>query len=128
MRVLLDTHTALWWMEDSPLLSKSAGVLLADPQTENLLSVVTVWEISIKYYLGRLRIPNTPEQFFANLTRELDLNILPIESTHAFKAASLPLHHRDLFDRMLISQAILEEVPILSSDKHFAMYPVEVIW
>jgi PIN domain nuclease of toxin-antitoxin system len=128
MRILLDTHTVLWWADGSDQLSTLARDLMSDPQTSNLLSVVTVWEVAIKYHLGRLRIPGNPEEFVANLTEELDLTILPIEKAHAFTAAALPLHHRDPFDRMLIAQAITEQVPILSSDAHLARYPVHVLW
>jgi len=128
MRVLLDTHTVLWWEDGSDQLSTLARDLMSDPQTSNVLSVVTVWEVAIKYHLGRLRIPGTPEAFFAELIAELDLTILPIEKAYAFTAAALPLHHRDPFDRMLIAQAITEQVPILSSDTHLARYPVQVLW
>jgi len=128
MRILLDTHTVLWWVDDDDRLSATARKLLADSRTSNLLSVVTVWEVAIKYHLGRLRLPGTPEEFFANITDELDLITLPIEKVYAFTAASLPLHHSDPFDRMLISQAIIEQVPILSSDTRLARYPVQVLW
>ena len=128
MRILLDTHTILWWVGDSDQLSTLARDLISDPQTSNVLSVVTLWEVAIKYHLGRLRIPGTPEEFFANLTEHLDLTMLPIEMAYAFTAAALPLHHRDPFDRMLIAQAIVEQVPILSSDARLARYPVRILW
>ena len=128
MRILLDTHTVLWWVDGSDQLSTLARDLMSDPQTSNLLSVITMWEVAIKYHLGRLRIPGTPEEFFSSLTQELDLIVLPIEKAYAFTAASLPLHHRDPFDRMLIAQATIENVPILSSDNHLTRYPVQVLW
>ena len=128
MRILLDTHTILWWVDGSDQLSTLARDLISDPQTSNVLSVVTLWEVAIKYHLGRLRIPGTPEEFFANLTEELDLTMLPIEKAYAFTAAALPLHHRDPFGRMLIAQAIVEQVPILSSDARLARYPVRILW
>lgn len=97
-------------------------------ETMNFMSVVTVWEIATKYHLGRLRIPSSPEEFIGDLTNELDLKVLPIEASHAFTAASLPLHHRDPFDRLLIAHAMGESLPILTADSRLSRYPVQVIW
>jgi PIN domain nuclease of toxin-antitoxin system len=128
MKVLLDTHAALWWASDSPKLSVRAKQLLQDTQTAGLLSAASAWEIAIKHHSGRLPLPETPEDLLHRLIKELDLAILPIEVPHALKSASLPPHHRDPFDRLLIAQAILEKVPILSADKRFGEYQIEVVW
>ena len=128
MRILVDTNAALWAVLDSPRLSARAKQILADTETAGLISLASVWEIAIKYHSGRLPLPETPEQLLDRLVRDLELTLLPIEASHVFKAASLPLHHRDPFDRMLVAQAILEEVPILSADAHLTRYPVQVLW
>ena len=128
MRILLDTHAALWWVMDSAELSERAAELLSQPKTTNLFSVASAWEIATKHELGRLRIPGTPAEVLDRLTEDLDLTILPIEIPHVLKSATLPWHHRDPFDRILIAQAMLADVPILSGDKRIAQYPVRVVW
>jgi PIN domain nuclease of toxin-antitoxin system len=128
MRILLDTHTVLWWAGDIERLSTKARTILSDVQSDIFMSVVTVWEIAIKYHLGRLRMPISPEQFIAHLTAELQLTILPIEASHTFTAASLPFHHRDPFDRLLVSHAMYHNIPILTSDSVLPRYPIQVIW
>jgi PIN domain nuclease of toxin-antitoxin system len=128
MRLLLDTHVALWWVAGSDQLSARASALLSNAATVNLFSVASAWEIATKYELGRLKIPGTPADLLDRLTEELDLTILPIEVSDALKSATLPWHHRDPFDRLLIAQALVQDVPILTSDKRIAQYPVPVLW
>ena len=99
-----------------------------DPQTVNLFSLASVWEIAAKYHTGRLPIPETPKALLDRLIQDLEFIVLPIEENHIFTAAALPLHHRDPFDRMLIAQAITEHLPILSSDAHLTRYSVQVLW
>jgi len=128
VRVLVDSNAALWAVLDSPKLSPHAKQILGDPQTVNLFSLASAWEIAIKYHSGRLPLPETPKEFLDRAVRDLEFTLLPIEASHIFTAAALPLHHRDPFDRMLIAQAITEQVPILSSDAHLSRYPVQVLW
>jgi PIN domain nuclease of toxin-antitoxin system len=128
VRILVDSNALLWAVGDSPKLSASANQILTDPETSGLISLASIWEIAIKHHTGRLPLPETPPLLFERLVRDLELSVLPIELAHIFIAASLPLHHRDPFDRMLIAQAIIEEVPILSADRHLSRYPVQVLW
>jgi PIN domain nuclease of toxin-antitoxin system len=128
MRLLLDTHVALWWVAGSDELSVRASELLSNPETVNLFSVASAWEIATKYEIGRLKIQGSPAELLGRLTEELDLTILPIEVPDALKSATLPWHHRDPFDRLIIAQAIIHDVPILTSDKRITQYSVPVIW
>jgi PIN domain nuclease of toxin-antitoxin system len=128
MRLLLDTHVALWWVAGSDELSARAIEMLSNPANVNLFSVASAWEIATKCEIGRLKIPVSPAELLDRLTDELDLTILPIEISDALKSATLPWHHRDPFDRLLIAQALLQDVPILTSDKRIAKYSVPVLW
>ena len=121
MRALLDTHAFLWWISDNRRLSERAREIIADGRNELLFSVASGWEISIKSGLGRLDVPEDLEQFNA-------FQVLPIHLSHALRTRVLPDLHRDPFDRILVSQAILEEIPLLSADPQISQYPVEVVW
>ena len=128
MKVLLDTHTFLWWITDHPKLSSRVREIIGDGNNELFVSAASGWEIAIKAQLGRLQLPDEPQRF---ILEQLSLNAiqsLPIQISHALHVFSLPNHHRDPFDRILISQAQLEGLPILTADPQIALYPVEVIW
>ena len=128
MKVLLDTHVFLWWITDDPRLSPRARRIIADGANVAFLSAASGWEIAIKAKLGRLRLPDNPEHF---ILKQLELNIievLPVQMSHALHVYALPYHHRDPFDRLLIAQAQLEKLPILTADPQISRYPVEVIW
>ena len=128
MRVLLDTHVFLWWITDDPRLSARARSVIGDGGNRLFLSAASGWEMAIKAALGRLELPDHPERF---IPQQLSLNAieaLPVTMGHALHVYSLPLHHRDPFDRLIIAQAQLEKLPILTSDAQIARYPVEVIW
>ncbi len=128
MRILLDTHCWLWWITTLEKLSPTAQQLIMDGHNEVFLSAASSWEIAIKYSLGRLPLPEAPEKFVPpRLTRDA-ITPLPISHSHALRVASLPLHHRDPFDRLLISQAQLEQLTIMTVDKQFEAYEVELIW
>jgi PIN domain nuclease of toxin-antitoxin system len=128
MRILLDTHCWLWWITTPEKLSSTAQELIVDGQNEVFLSAASSWEIAIKYALGKLALPEEPEKFVpSRLTRDSILP-LPINHAHTLHVASLPLHHRDPFDRLLISQARVERLPILTVDRQFERYDVELIW
>ena len=128
MRVLLDTHTFLWWVDDSPRLSDSARDIIADERTQPIFSVVSGWEILIKVGVGKLEIPDPPEAFLAEQLSHNDVEVLPIYLRHALRVPSLPDHHRDPFDRLLIAQALAEDVAIVTIDPSIAEYPVETLW
>jgi PIN domain nuclease of toxin-antitoxin system len=128
MRVLLDTHAFLWWVEDAPALSKRARNAISDPANDCLVSLASCWEMAIKLSLGKLRLPQAigkfiPEQLSANAFRQLEISI-----AHVARVATLPFHHRDPFDRLLAAQALEEGCPIVSADSSFRAYGVKRIW
>lgn len=128
MRALLDTHAFLWWITDDPRLSRRAREIIADGRNELFFSAVSGWEIAIKARLGRLEVPENLERFVAEQLSQNAIQALPIYLSHALHTYTLPDHHRDPFDRLLISQALLEKLPVLSADPQIARYPVEVVW
>ena len=128
MRILLDTHTFLWWNEANPALSKRAHALLANPRNTLVLSVVSAWEMVIKSQGGKLRLPEPPSVYIPTRAAHYGMEILPVSLTHVLVAESLPPHHRDPFDRLLVAQASVEQMPILSADPQIRRYSVEVVW
>ncbi len=124
MRLLLDTHAALWWLGDSPALGARAERLLAAGTHEVLVSAVVPLEISIKSAIGKIRA--APEAVGALL--DDGAQELPITIEHARRVRELPLHHRDPFDRVLIAQALVEDAVILSADARFDAYGVRRRW
>jgi PIN domain nuclease of toxin-antitoxin system len=128
VKALLDTHAFLWWISDDPRLSEKAREIIADGRHELFFSAASGWEISIKTGLGRLEVPENLQRFIADQLSRNAIQVLPIYLSHALHTGTLPAHHRDPFDRILVSQAILEEMPLLSADSHLSRYPVEVVW
>lgn len=128
MRVLLDTHAFLWWVSDSQKLSTGAREIIASEHNEPVFSVVSAWEIAIKAGVGKLELPDTPEKFVTEQVSRNVLQILPIYLGHVLSVYSLPDHHRDPFDRLLVGQAIREDLVILTSDPLLAKYPVQTVW
>jgi PIN domain nuclease of toxin-antitoxin system len=128
MKILLDTHTFLWWIIDAPKLSSRARKIISSSENELFLSAVSGWEIIIKAKLGRLQLHENPAQFILEQIRLNFIQILTIQMSHALHISTLPDLHRDPFDRMLIAQAQLEGLPILTADSQIARYKVEVIW
>jgi PIN domain nuclease of toxin-antitoxin system len=122
LNLLLDTHILLWWLADSPRLSKKARRAIEESGAV-FVSAVSAWEIELKRARGLLRAPNNLE---ATL-RARDLQTLSLTVPHAVAAGRLPLHHRDPFDRMLVAQASLESLTLLTVDKQQAAYGVPVI-
>jgi PIN domain nuclease of toxin-antitoxin system len=128
MRVLLDTHSFLWWITDDPRLSPSAREIMGDGENQLFFSTASGWEIAIKARLGRLSLPEPVESFVPAQLAENGIEGLSIALSHALHVASLPDHHRDPFDRMLAAQSQLENLPILTSDPLIGQYSVETIW
>ncbi len=128
MRALLDTHAFLWSNADPEKLSDTARRFIEDPANDVFLSAVTAWEIAIKYAKGRLDLPEPVESFVASRVTTLGLRPLPIEISHALHVSALPSLHDDPFDRLLVAQAQLEKLPILTSDSNVSRYDVEIIW
>ena len=128
MRVLLDTHTFLWWITDDPQLSKPARQVIEDADNTLYLSAASGWEIAIKARLGKLRLPNDVQGYVSEQIRINAIQVLPIEMSHALQVYALPDHHRDPFDRMLVAQSQVERLAILTIDPLIAQYPVTTIW
>ncbi len=128
MRALLDTHTFLWWITDQPRLSDRVRTLIGDGANEFYVSAATGWEIAIKAQLGKIELPHEPVAYIAE---QLTLNAfveLPVRLKHALQVYALPAFHRDPFDRLLIAQSQLEDLPLLSADPQIARYTVKVVW
>ena len=127
MRFLIDTHTFLWFIHDSPQLSAKAKNLL-ESDSDLWVSIVSLWEIAIKVNIGKLRLPNSYEDFIPEQVTLNDIEILPIKMAHLATYTTLSLHHRDPYDRLLIAQAMTEKVSIISADIKFDSYSVKRIW
>jgi PIN domain nuclease of toxin-antitoxin system len=128
MNVLLDTHAFLWWIADNPELSSRAREVMGDGDNVLLLSAASGWEIAIKSKLGRLQLPDNPDRFVSEHMSINAMTSLPIQLSHALHVYSLPDHHRDPFDRILVAQSQLEKLPIVTRDPQITRYSVEVIW
>jgi PIN domain nuclease of toxin-antitoxin system len=127
MRLLLDTHTFLWFINDNPKLSATALDLLESDHTV-LLSTASLWEIAIKYSLGKLNLPSPYEDFITQQILRNDIDLLSIQIPHPAAVSRLPFHHRDPFDRMLIAQSIVEDVSLVSADTTLDAYPIKRLW
>lgn len=127
-RVLLDTHAFLWFIADDPRLGKRAAKTMERTGQTLLLSVASLWEMAIKQQLGKLRLTDSFEDFVRTYVTETDIEVLPIEIPHLTRYSTLPLHHRDPFDRLIIAQAVQLRCPVISGDGSFSAYDVDVIW
>ena len=126
MKLLLDTHVWLWLQASPDRIEPGTLTQLEDVSNELLLSAASSWEIAIKYALGKLPLPLPPEEFVPGRMERSQVRGLPIEHRHALHVATLPAHHRDPFDRLLIAQAQLEGLPVVTADRQFEEYEVEV--
>lgn len=127
-RLLLDTHTFLWWDSAPDQLSATILALCRDPSVILFLSLVSLWEIQIKSGLGKLPLSLPLAEIVRDQQAHHGLQLLPITPTHIYALDGLPLHHKDPFDRLLIAQALVEGLPLASADGLFSPYPVPVIW
>ena len=126
MRYLVDTQIFLWFLSEGHRFSEKARQFLENTATNQFfLSDATAWEVSIKYGLGKLNLPEQPEIFFMDRVRQADYNHMRIDLKHVTGVHSLPQLHRDPFDRLLITQAILEDMTIISDDRVFKLYDVD---
>jgi PIN domain nuclease of toxin-antitoxin system len=128
MMALIDTHAFLWWLLDAERLSPESRRVLGDPANEFLLSAASAVELSIKVGQGRLSLPEPVESFVPSRPSSAGFQSLAIELGHALRVARLPPIHRDPFDRILVAQAQVESLPILTADPAIARYDVETIW
>jgi len=128
MRILLDTCTFLWIITDAPELSTRARELFRDPVNDVFLSSISTWEISIKHALGRLPLPESPERFIPAQREQHGVETLPLEESATLHLTRLPQLHKDPFDRMLICQAIIHGLTIMTPDELILQYPVRSTW
>ncbi len=128
MKCLLDTHTFIWWDSDQQKLSKTVSDMCHDQSNTLMLSVASVWEMQIKHQLGKLTL-KLPLATIIQEQRETNtIEIVPVQLAHVLALESLPLYHRDPFDRLVIAQANVEGAIVLSCDTIFTQYPVNVMW
>ena len=128
MRLLLDSHALLWFCEGSTLLSAAARAAIEDGQNERLVSHATAWEVAIKINLGKLKLTIPYEDFFPGALLTNGFRELPPDFRHYRELLTLPLHHRDPFDRLLVAQAKAEGLTVVTSDPQFSTYGVAVLW
>ena len=128
MRVLLDTHTWLWFVLGDARLSTTARSQIEDPAHEKWVSPASYWEIAIKISVGKYILPQPYGQFIDRAIGDNGFLILPIEPKHTEMLTTLPFHHRDPFDRLLIAQALVEQMAVLSADPALDAYPITRIW
>lgn len=127
MKVLLDTHALIWFAEGADKLSLKAKSEIEDLKNDKLLSICSLWEIVIKSSLNKIELKKTFKEINTFLF-DNDIQILPINVNHLTMLSNLPHHHKDPFDRLLIAQAMSENMPIISADQHFSTYSIDVIW
>lgn len=128
MRILLDTCAFLWLLTDDPQASELAKEIFLKEDNELLLSAVTGFEIAVKYSLGKLRLAEPPKEFITNRINANALTELPVSMTHALILQNLPLHHKDPFDRLLVAQAMVNQIPLLSADQQLSAYDINRLW
>ena len=127
MKALLDTHAFLWAISGDEKLSRRAGEVFSGP-SDLWLSVASVWEILIKVRIGKIPLPEPAGPYLTKKLVENQIEMLPISLDHALRIETLPSYHNDPFDRMLIAQSLEENLPVVTADRVFLRYPVEVIW
>jgi PIN domain nuclease of toxin-antitoxin system len=128
VRLLIDTHSLIWYVDQDQLLSRPAHAAITDPVNDLLISAATVWEIAIKVGLGKLTLSRPYRAWIEQALIDLQAAVLPITVAYADAQAALPHHHGDPFDRMLIAQATVEGIAVVSADRQFDAYGVTRIW
>ena len=128
MNAILDTHTFLWMVTDDRRLSETARQVIADGANQLFLSAASIWEIVLKAGAGKLRLQGGPARFLEREIQRNHLSALPIQSAHILRVPSLPAIHKDPFDRLLVAQAQVENLPLITADPELTRYPVQVIW
>ena len=128
MRLLLDTHTALWVFAGSAEIGAELQAVLTDPANELRFSDVSAWEIVVKHQLGKLPLPDAPERWVPRMVEQHHLSPLPIRQDAIFRWGTLPMIHRDPFDRLLVAQAACEDCQLVTRDPELVRYPVKTFW
>ena len=127
MKALLDTHTFLWAISDDARLSSRAAEVFVGP-ADLWFSVASIWEILIKAKMGKIPLPSPVGPYILKKMRENLIEVLPVGLDHVLRVETLPSHHSDPFDRILIAQGLEEKLPIVTADRAFSSYPVQIIW
>jgi PIN domain nuclease of toxin-antitoxin system len=128
VRCLLDSHAVLWATLDDERLPDSVRDLIADRTNHIAISVASTWELTMKALIGRLRLPEPPETYFEGLVRDFGYELLPIHQRHVAALPELPAIHADPFDRMLVAQALVEDIDLVTGDSYLGRYPIRTIW
>lgn len=128
MNLLLDTHTFIWWADEPEKLSEDVLQALQDESTQLLLSIVSIWEMQIKIQLGKMKLSLPLKELVESQQQANAVQILAISKEHIFALDSLPFHHKDPFDRLLIAQGIVENATLVSVDPRLSAYPVNLFW
>ncbi len=128
MKYLLDTHAFIWLDSDPDKLSAKVVELCSNSENQLLLSIASVWEMQIKIQLGKLKLPASLAETITGQQAANAIQLLPIELPHVLELSSLPDHHKDPFDRLLIAQARIEKAHLISSDPQIVKYPITVVW
>ena len=127
MKLLLDTHIFIWWADEPEKLSPVALSALEDETNDLILSVISVWEIQVKIQLGKLKLNQPLKELIKSQQETNGLQILPVELSHVLSLDTLPFHHKDPFDRLLIAQSIVEDVTLVTADDKFSSYPTKLL-
>lgn len=128
MRILLDTYVFLWWVMDDPRLLQHTRTIISESRNRIFVSAVSGWEMAIKAKLGKLSLPRNFRAFVVGQLTRNHIDVLPIQMSHALHVYRLPEHHRDPFDRMLVAQSQLENLPIVTGDPQITQYSVKTLW
>ncbi len=127
-KFLLDTHVFVWWFTSPERLTLAVAHLFQAQDTELYFSSASSWELAIKFQLGKIELPESPDRYVQTRMQIGNFIPLPIHHSHALRVGTLPLHHRDPFDRLLIAQAQMEGLTVLTADRQFESYDVGIMW
>lgn len=128
MKLLLDTHTFLWFIEGSLNLSDTARSLIEDQENQRLLSIASLWEMSIKVSIGKLTLGMSISELIEREVYGNAIELLEIQPEHLNELVALPFHHKDPFDRLMIAQSLAENIPLVTKDSAFERYSVDLLW
>ena len=128
MRVLIDSHVLIWYVDQDNLLSPASHAAISDPTNDLLLSAGSIWEIGIKVGLGKLVLTQPFKPWMNQAISDLDVTVLPLSVEYVDVQSNLPRHHGDPFDRLIVAQAIIEQVPIISADANLDAYGITRVW
>ena len=128
MKLLLDTHALLWFIGNDPQLSVTARESIENPAQEKFVSAASLWEIAVKLSLGKLKLPRAFGEVFPQQLEINGFESLPISCAHLNQLVLLPFHHRDPFDRLLVAQALADDMTLITRDPEFVKYPAKISW